>query len=166
MSKKPSRRPLNEMQQLIAKRRVARRLAMIGTYQWLMTGNTFEEIYLNFQQDLELAEDFRKCDAAFFHKMLRWSIENTEQLETLLNPHLDRKLSQVDMIEHAVMRIATCELINNPETPYKVVVNESVNLTKKFGAEQAHKFVNGILDKVASQTRPEEFRASQSSALT
>lgn len=164
MSKKPSRRPLNEMQQLIAKRRVARRLAMIGTYQWLITGNTFEDIYQNFQQDLELAEDFRKCDAAFFHKMLRWSIENTEQLETLLNPHLDRKLSQVDMIEHAVLRIATCELINNPETPYKVIVNESVNLTKKFGAEQAHKFVNGILDKVASQTRPVEFRASQSSS--
>lgn len=67
------------------------------------------------------------------------------------------------MIEHAVMRITTCELINNPETPYKVVVNESVNLTKKFGAEQAHKFVNGILDKVASQTRPEEFKANQSS---
>jgi N utilization substance protein B len=164
MSKKPSRQPLNKMQEHIARRRVARRLAMIGTYQWLMTGNTFEEIYQYFQQDLELAEDFRKCDAAFFHKTLRWSIENTEQLEALLNPHLDRKLAQVDMIEHAVMRIATCELLNNPETPYKVVVNESVNLTKKFGAEQAHKFVNGILDKVACQTRPQEFNANQSSS--
>ena len=156
MANKPYRKP-NEMQQLIAKRRVARKLAMIGTYQWLITANSFDDIYLYFQQDLELSEDFRKCDAAFFHKLLRCAIENTEQLEPLLSPHLDRKLSQVDIIEHAVMRIATCELLNNPETPYKVVVNEAVNLTKKFGAEQAHKFVNGVLDKVASQTRPLEF---------
>ena len=163
MSKQSSRKPLNEMQQLIARRRVARRLAMIGVYQWLMTANSFEEVYQYFQQDLDLAEDFRKSDAAFLHKILRWSIENTETLENLLNPHLDRKLSQVDMIEHAILRTATCELVNNPETPYKVIVNEAVNLTKKFGAEQAHKFVNGILDKVAGQIRPLEVKADQTS---
>ncbi len=154
-----TRKAPNEFQQNIARRRVARRLAMIGTYQWLITGNTFQEIYLNFQQDTELATDFRKCDAAFFHHLLRGAIDGTEQMETLISPHLDRKLAQVDFIEHAVMRIATIELLNNPETPYKVVVNEAVNLTKKFGADQAHKFVNGVLDKVAATTRPLEFKA-------
>lgn len=160
MSTKSYKAP-NEMQQFIARRRVARRLAMIGTYQWLITGNSFQEIYANFQQDHELAADFRKCDAVFFHQVLRFAIENTEQLEALLSPHLDRKLAQVDVIEHAVMRTATTELLNHPETPYKIVVTEAVNLTKKFGAEEAHKFVNAVLDKVASQIRKSEFEASR-----
>ena len=150
------RKPLTDAQQLIARRRVARRLAMQGTYQWLMTGNDFQEVYLYFQEDQDLAEDFRKSDAAFFHKLLRCAIEGGEELESRIAPHLDRKLFQVDPIEHAVLRVATCELLNHIETPYKVVVNEYVNLAKKFGAEQAHKFINGVLDKVAADIRPLE----------
>lgn len=149
-------KPPSESQQLIARRRVARRLAMQGAYQWLITGNGFQEIYLYFQEELELAADFRKSDAAFFHKLLRCAIEGGEELESRIAPHLDRKLSQVDPIEHAVLRVATCELLNHIETPYKVVVNEYVNLAKKYGAEQAHKFVNGVLDKVAADIRPLE----------
>jgi N utilization substance protein B len=155
------RKALSESQQLIARRRVARRLAMQGAYQWLITGNGFQEIYLYFQEDMELAEDFRKSDAAFFHKLLRCAIEGGEELEGRIAPHLDRKLSQVDPIEHAVLRVATCELLNHIETPYKVVVNEYVNLAKKYGAEQAHKFVNGVLDKVATDIRPLEAKANR-----
>lgn len=151
-----SKKPPTEAQQLIARRRVARRLALIGAYQWLITGNDFQDIYLNFQQDSELAKDFRKADAAFFHQLLRDSIDQDEQIEKLLEPHLDRTLKQVDPIESAALRIATCELLNNPETPYKVAVNEAVNLAKKFGGEQGHKYVNGVLDKIALQTRPQE----------
>lgn len=154
-------KPLSESQQLIARRRVARRLAMQGAYQWLITGNSFQEIYLYFQEELELAADFRKCDAAFFHKLLRCAIEGGEELENRISQHLDRKLSQVDPIEHAVLRVATCELLNHIETPYKVVVNEYVNLAKKYGAEQAHKFVNGVLDKVATEIRPLEAKANR-----
>ena len=84
-----------------------------------------------------------------------------EELENRIAPHLDRKLSQVDPIEHAVLRVATCELLNHIETPYKVVVNEYVNLAKKYGAEQAHKFVNGVLDKVATDIRPLEVAANR-----
>ncbi|MBU0654605.1 MAG: transcription antitermination factor NusB [Gammaproteobacteria bacterium] len=153
------RKPLTEAQQLIARRRVARRLAMQGTYQWLITGNGFQEVYLYFQEDIDLAEDFRKSDAAFFHKLLRCAIEGGEDLENRISPYLDRKLSQVDPIEHAVLRVATCELLNHIETPYKVVVNEYVNIAKKFGAEQAHKFVNGVLDKVAMNIRSLEVTA-------
>ncbi|HPQ97435.1 MAG: transcription antitermination factor NusB [Thiothrix sp.] len=147
----------NEQQQFISRRRVARRLAMIGVYQWLVTANSFQDIYQYFQQDMELAEDFRKCDAAFCHQLMRCGIENAE-LPGLIEPFLDRKLVHVDMIEHAVLRVASCELFNHPETPYKVIVNEYVNLSKKFGADQAHKFINGVLDKVAAQTRPQEFK--------
>ncbi|EIJ33535.1 transcription antitermination factor NusB [Thiothrix nivea] len=150
------RKPLTDAQQLIARRRVARRLAMQGAYQWLITGNEFQEIYLYFQEEPELAAEFRKSDAAFFHKLLRCAIEGGEELESRIAPHLDRKLFQVDPIEHAVLRVATCELLNHIETPYKVVVNEYVNLAKKFGAEQAHKFINGVLDKVAADIRPLE----------
>lgn len=155
------RKPLTEAQQLIARRRVARRLAMQGTYQWLITGNGFQEVYLYFQEDIDLAEDFRKSDAAFFHKLLRCAIEGGEELENRISPYLDRKLSQVDPIESAVLRVATCELLNHIETPYKVVVNEYVNLAKKFGAEQAHKFVNGVLDKVAMNIRSLEVTAAK-----
>lgn len=154
------RPPLTESQQLIARRRVARRLAMQGAYQWIITGNGFQDIYLYFQEEHELAAEFRKADAAFFHRLLRCAIENGEELETRITPYLDRKLSQVDPIEHAVLRVATCELLHHLETPYKVVVNEYVNLAKKYGAEQAHKFVNGVLDKVATQIRVLEVTAN------
>ncbi|MEZ5450978.1 MAG: transcription antitermination factor NusB [Thiolinea sp.] len=156
-----NRKPLTESQQLIARRRVARRLALIGVYQWLITRNEFQEIYAGFQQDVELAKDFRKADAAFFHHLLRGSIEQDEAIIALLEPYLDRKLSQVDPIEHAALRIASYELLHHPETPYKVVVNEAVNLAKKFGGEQGHRYVNGVLDKVALQTRPLEIAAAQ-----
>ncbi len=154
-------RPLSESQQLIAKRRVARRLAMQGAYQWLITKNSFQDIYQYFQEELELAADFRKSDTAFFHKLLRCAIEGGEELDGRIAPHLDRSLTQVDPIEHAVLRVATCELLNHLETPYKVVVNEYVNLAKKYGAEQAHKFINGVLDKVATEIRPLEAQANR-----
>lgn len=154
-------KPLSESQQLIARRRVSRRLAVQGAYQWLITGNSFQEIYLYFQEELELAADFRKSDTAFFHKLLRCAIEGGAELEARISPHLDRSLAQVDPIEHAVLRVATCELLNHLETPYKVVVNEYVNLAKKYGAEQAHKFINGVLDKVATKIRPFESQANR-----
>lgn len=155
------RKPPSDAQQLIARRRVARRLAMQGVYQWLITGNEFKEIYLYFQEEHELSADFRKSDAAFFHKLLRCAVEGGTELESRISPFLDRKLSQVDPIEHAVLRVATCELLNHIETPFKVVVNEYVNLAKKFGAEQAHKFVNGVLDKLANDIRPVETAAGK-----
>lgn len=156
-----ARKPITEAQQRIAQRRVARRLAMIGTYQWIMTSNSFHEIYVNFQEDPELAAEFRKSDPAFFHQLMRSAIEEGERIEPLLTPHIDRTLTQIDPIEYAVLRIACAEFLNHPETPFKVVVNEAVNLTKKYGAEQAHKFVNGILDKVAAATRQVEIAAAR-----
>ena len=86
------RKPLTESQQLIAGRRVARRLAMQGVYQWLITGNSFRDIYLYFQEETELAADFRKSDSAFFHKLLKASIEGGEELENCIAPLLSTHL--------------------------------------------------------------------------
>lgn len=148
--------PVDKKNQYISERRVARKLALIAVYQWQMTQNTYEDIYLGLQEDKDLSKDMRKADMAFFQALVEFTMENCEKLDSEFSPFLDRNADHLDQIEKAALRIATCELLNHPEVPYKVVVNESVNLTKKFGAEQAHKFVNGVLDKVGNKLRKKE----------
>ena len=145
-----------DYKQLISQRQLARKLAMIATYQWQMTQNSYQDIYIAIQDDRDLSKDFRKADAAYFQELLKYVIANAEAIDALIIPLLDRGVAQLDQIELAALRIATTELKNHPEVPFKVVVNESVNLTKKFGADQAHKFVNSIVDKLARQLRPLE----------
>ncbi|MGB1311351.1 MAG: transcription antitermination factor NusB [Leucothrix sp.] len=143
----------NDIKQLISQRQLARKLAMIAVYQWQMTQNSYQDIYLAIQDDRDLSKDFRKADAAYFQQLVKYVIEHVKELDDLILPLIDRSAEQLDQIEMAALRVATTELKNHPEVPFKVVVNESVNLTKKFGADQAHKFVNGILDKLARQLR-------------
>jgi N utilization substance protein B len=145
-----------DFKQLISQRQLARKLAMIATYQWQMTQNSYQDIYIAIQDDRDLSKDFRKADAAYFQALVKYVIDNATEIDALIVPLLDRGVSQLDQIELAALRIATTELKNHPEVPFKVVVNESVNLTKKFGADQAHKFVNGIVDKLSRQLRPLE----------
>lgn len=145
---------ISDTQKRIAERRVARKLALFAIYQWQMTGNTFEDIYIQLQHDANYSSDFQKADAAFLHSLVKCALTNVEKIEALIEPHLEhRKLAQVDMIEQAMLRLATCELLNHMETPYKVAVSEAVNMTKKFGAEQGHKFVNGVLTKLILEIR-------------
>lgn len=145
-----------DMKQLISQRQLARKLALIAVYQWQMTANSYQDIYIGIQDDRDLSKDFRKADAAYFQELVKYVMENARELDALILPLLDRTAEQLDQIEMAALRVATTELKNHPEVPFKVVVNESVNLTKKFGADQAHKFVNGILDKLARQLRTVE----------
>ena len=147
---------VDKKSQYISERRVARKLALIAIYQWQMTQNSYEDIYVGMQEDKDLSKDMQKADLAFFQDLVKFTIDNTDALDVELNSFLDRKAEHLDQIERAALRMATCELMNHPEVPYKVIVNESVNLTKKFGADQAHKFVNGVLDKVAKKLRSEE----------
>lgn len=147
---------VDKKKQYISERRVARKLALIAIYQWQMTQNSYEEIYLGLQEDKDLSSDMRKADLSFFQSLTKCALEKTETIDAELKPFLDRAPEHLDQIERAVLRLATCELMNQPEVPYKVIVNESVNLTKKFGADQAHKFINGVLDKVGSKLRPDE----------
>lgn len=147
---------VNKKQQYISERRVARKLALIAIYQWQMTDNTYEEIYAGLQEDKDLSTDMPKADMAFFQALVKYAMEKTTEIDEVLNPFLDREAKHLDQIERAVLRLSTCELMNHPEVPYKVIVNEAVNLTKKFGADQAHKFVNGVLDKVGTALRAGE----------
>ena len=147
---------VDKKQQYISERRVARKLALIAIYQWQMTDNTYQEIYSGLQEDKNLSKDMLKADMAFFQSLVKCAMENTTDIDVELKPFLDREAEHLDQIERAVLRLATCELMNHAEVPYKVIVNESVNLTKKFGADQAHKFVNGVLDKVGAKLRSEE----------
>lgn len=147
---------VDKKQQYISERRVARKLALIAIYQWQMTGNTYQEIYAGLQEDKDLSKDISKADMAFFQNLTKCAMDNTSEVDAELKPFLDREAEHLDQIERAMLRLATCELMNHPEVPYKVIVNESVNLTKKFGADQAHKFVNGVLDKLGAKIRAEE----------
>jgi len=146
----------DKKQQFISEHRVARKLALIAIYQWQMTDNSYAEIYAGLLEDKDLSSDIPKADMAFFQALVKCATENTEKVDEILKTFLDREAEHLDQIERAVLRLATCELMNHPEIPFKVVVSESVNLTKKFGADQAHKFVNGVLDKVATKLRAEE----------
>ncbi|GAA0401366.1 transcription antitermination factor NusB [Cocleimonas flava] len=148
--------PVDKKNQYISERRVARKLALIAVYQWQMTQNSYEDIYLGLQEDKDLSKDMRKADMAYFQSLVQYTMENSEKLDGEFSPFLDREADHLDQIEKAALRIATCELLNQPEVPYKVVVNESVNLTKKFGADQAHKFINGVLDKLGNKLRQQE----------
>ena len=142
--------------QFISQHRVARKLALIAIYQWQMTDNSYQEIYQGLQEDSALSKDMLKADMAFFQALVKCVMEKTSEIDALLKPFLDREAAHLDQIERAVLRMSTCELQNHPEIPYKVIINESVNLTKKFGADQAHKFVNGVLDKVGASLRKEK----------
>ena len=149
---------VDQKKQFISEHRVARKLALIAIYQWQMTGNSYEDIYLGLQEDKDLGKDMQKADMAFFQSLCKCAIEKTSDIDIHLNAFLDRKAEHLDQIERAVLRLATCELLNHAETPYKVIVNESVNLSKKFGADQAHKFINGVLDKLGTTLRPDEVK--------
>ena len=144
---------LDSKKQYVTKRRMARKLALIAIYQWQMTNNSYPDLYAGIHEDKELVKDFVKADAAFFQSLTKYVLEHTDIVDAKLAPFLDREAEHLDQIERAVLRMATAELLNHPETPYKVIVNESVNLTKKFGADQAYKFVNGVLDKVGREIR-------------
>ncbi len=147
---------VDKKKQYVSERRVARKLALIAIYQWQMTQNGYEDIYQGLEEDKALSSDMAKADMAFFQALTKCAMEKTEVVDAELKPFLDRDPEHLDQIERAALRLATCELMNHPEVPYKVIVNESVNLTKKFGADQAHKFVNGVLDKVGAKLRSDE----------
>lgn len=132
----------------------ARRYAMQALYQWQMTGHEAALIDAQFLAD----QDMTNVDVGYFRELLRGVLGLTENLNALLNPYLDRPLDQVDPVERAILWIAGYELSQRPDVPYRVVINEAVELAKKFGAEQGHRFVNGVLDKAARRLRAAEIR--------
>jgi N utilization substance protein B len=127
-------------------RSAARQRALQALYQWQLSG---QDIDLILQQFLDDEEDMNQVDVPYFKRLLHGIHEEVKQLDTTFSKFLDRGLSQIDPIELAILRIGCYELKQCPDIPFKVVINEGVELAKQFGAEMSHKYVNGILDKIA-----------------
>ncbi len=130
----------------------ARRRALQALYQWQMTGQDAGIILLQFRQ----AQDFKGVDIEYFEQLVRGVINQQVDLDEKLQPFLDRKLSVVDSIEKNVLRIGAWELLNAPQLQFRIVIDEAIDLAHRFGAEQGHAFVNGVLDKAARAWRPGE----------
>lgn len=140
---------------LPGKRGWARRCAVQALYQWQLTGEDLTLIETRFLAD----QDLGKADPAYFRELVQQVPARAEEIDTVLTPFLDRPMPQVDPVERAILRIGGYELMQRPDIAYRVVINEAVELAKVFGAEQGHRFVNGVLDKVARAVRPVEFEA-------
>lgn len=136
----------------------ARRVALQALYQWQMTAAQPEELIAQYEAD---QAQFGGADSAYFEELVYKVIDRSEALDAQIAACHERKAQDVDPIEKAVLRIATYELAERLDVPYKVVINEAVALAKKFGAEQSHTFVNGILDKLAKTLRAVEHPKGQ-----
>jgi len=132
----------------------ARRLAMQGLYEWQMSDNVPLDILNNYKQE----HDLNNVDIEYFQTLLLGVPDHLQELDQSVSPFLSRPLKEVDPIELAILRLAAYELIHCLDVPYRVVINEAVELAKTFGAEAGHKFVNGILDKLAASIRPAEIK--------
>lgn len=130
----------------------ARRCAMQALYQWQMTRQDVEEIVDQYRTE----HDMTKVDIPYFEELLRQVVARVEELDGHIAPVLDRPVREVDPIEMAILRLSTYELIGHLDVPYRVVINEAVELAKTFGAANGHKYVNGILDKLATTLRSRE----------
>ena len=138
-------------------RRQAREIALQALYAWQLSGD----------DPLEQArsiDGFGKTDASFVENLLRGVLEGAEQLRAIITPHLSRQFAQLSPIERAILYIATYELTAHPRTPFKVVLNEAVELGKSFGATDGYRFVNGVLEKIAATLRPDEFSRTRTNA--
>ena len=135
-------------------RRRSRELALQGLYQWQLTRAEAGEIDAHIREQ----DDFGRCDSAHFDALLHGCIQESEDLDAALSPALDRPIAQLSPIEHAVLWIGTYELTHCVDVPYRVAINEAVELAKSFGGTDGHKYVNGVLDRTAGALRPDEVR--------
>ena len=136
-------------------RRKARRLVLQALYQWQLGQHSLSEIQLQFNED----ENMLKADGNYFHELINAITKMVKELDEQFSPYLDRALNELDPIELGILRLGTYELKQRLEIPYRVVINEAVELAKTFGALDGHKYINGILDKVAHQIRHAEIQA-------
>lgn len=135
--------------QLIRGKRRARKLAVQALYQWLMSGSDLFEIEAQFR----VANNMEKVDTEYFCRILHGVPKHLTTLEDAFIPFLDRPIQGLNPIELTVLRIGAFELFNCLETPYRVVLDESISLAKEFGSQDGHRYVNGVLNNLAKQVR-------------
>jgi len=125
---------------------------MQALYQWQMTGQNVHEVLKQFLT----TQDVSRADLDYFQELLTSIPGRVDKLDAALEPFMERRMEEVDPVERAILRVSAYELISRPDIPYKVVINEAIDLTKKFGADQAHRFVNGVLDQAVKELRKME----------
>lgn len=140
----------------------ARRLAMQAIYQWQMTGDSITDIKQQFVEQNVLATTNGSLDSEYFSQLVSGVSSSISELDPLLEKNMPRSIESVDPVERSILRLATFEFVNRLDVPYRVVLNEAVNITKEFCAEKSHTFVNAVLDKVAQEIRHIECKAAKS----
>lgn len=133
-------------------RRKARELAVQAVYSWQISQNTINEIEVNFITD----NNKRRFDIEYFQQLLRGVSTNIDEIDLAISPHVDRPLDDIDHVEKAILRVAVYELSDCLDVPYRVVINEAIELAKLFAADDSHKFINGVLDKAVKLIRPQD----------
>jgi len=137
----------------------ARRYAVQALYEWQVSGNAPKEI----EQQFLIEHHTRKFDRPYFNELLIGITEQVEALDAEISPLSDRPFKEVDLVEKGILRLGCFELKNRPDIPYRVVINEAIELTKTFGADEAHRFINGTMDKLAANLRQVEVAAKKGS---
>ena len=135
----------------------ARKKAMQALYQWSMTGNDLNEIEVQFHEE----QDMSKVDQEYFHALLHEVPKQINSLDEAYTPFMELKGKELSPVEQAILRVSTYELKNRLDVPFQVVIKEAIVLAKTFGADKSHKFVNGILDKLARQLRQSEIKSKK-----
>ncbi|MBI4754722.1 MAG: transcription antitermination factor NusB [Betaproteobacteria bacterium] len=138
----------------------ARAFVLQGLYQWQMGGADTRTIEAHLADN----EGFAKVDVDLFRTLLRGTLDDVVALEGDITPHLDRAFGELSPVERGVLLLAACELKHHPKTPYRVVINEAIELAKTYGGTDGYKFVNGVLDKLAPKLRPLETGADRQRA--
>ena len=140
---------MTEQVKKISPRRRARECAVQALYSWAVSQNSPEIVELNFMTE----QAMKGVDTPYFRKLFRQTVENVEAVERTMQGYLDRGLEELDPIEKAILRLAVYELQFEADVPYKVVINEAIEVAKVFGADESHKYINGVLDKIAPVVR-------------
>lgn len=138
-------------------RKKARHLLVQALYQWQLSGSDLQSVEAEFHVDNNMA----KVDSDFFHELLHGIPGKLDEVDAACAPHLDRNRNELDPISVAILRIGAYELLFRIDVPYRVAINEAVNLAKKFGPTDAYKYINGVLDKVAVASRAVEIKAGR-----
>lgn len=129
----------------VSPRRRARECAVQAIYSWYISKNTVEEVELAFVVD----QDMKGVDMPYFRKLFRGVVDNVEAIDEALRPYLDRAEDDIDPIERSILRLSGYELKFEDDVPFRVVINEGIEVAKVFGSDDSHKYINGILDKLA-----------------
>jgi N utilization substance protein B len=138
----------------------ARKAAVQALYQWQMTGQNLTEIEVQFHEEDRLKD----AQKSYFSELFHGVPEHLDTIDQALSEFVDRPVDMIDPVERAILRLSVYELLHRLDMPYRVILNEGINLAKCFGADGSHKYVNGILDKIAQQNRAVEIKMKKSAA--